>query len=413
MKLPRTVTISGSGIIGIEFAKIFSLFGSNVTMLVRGLDPKVGLVRKGMDLDVAHELVEDLSRNGVSIRNNVTATSLRTGNREDYVYIELSDGTTISSDIFLSATGQVPNTESLGLEDLGVEMDRGGHVKVNENLQTSVRSIFGVGDALGSPALASTADIQGHAAIGHAFLTYGDEQSNLPVEGVTVLRAMMDALHTIRTVGYPVCVWTIPEVSYYGYTKASARDTGFTDAQEAVASYSSCFRGRVFSPQGFLKLIYQESTGRVLGVHIIGEDACEMIHFGMQLVQGNRTLVEIMSQPFTAVTFHELYMWAARIAVLQGFAKQMIWQKVKSYGICSDDASQEAPLEDVFASIDLDHDHRISGSELADALSESGGVFGIVWTGMQLISLLIEPNDRDQSGDLTFEEFKTMATGLM
>jgi NAD(P) transhydrogenase len=457
--LPQTVAISGSGIIAIEFAKVFSLFGCNVTMLVRGSDPpQRGLVRRaGMDLDVANELVRDLRAHGVQILTNVTVRDFQripAKNRQDRpIQMILSDGSILESDIFLAATGQVPNTIDLGLDQVGVALDHGGHLMVNDQLQTYVPTIYGAGDVLGAPALASTADVQGHAAVGHAFLSVAastdadtshkedgadTNKSNLPWEGVTVLKAMMAALHNIRTIGYPVGVWTLPEVSYFGHTRESARQAGITDAKEAVASYSSCLRGRVFSNQGFLKLVYQQSTGQILGVHIIGEDACEMIHFGMQLVQDHRTVVEIMSQPFTAVTFHELYMWAARIAVLRDFAQTMIWQKLQAAHITSSSNGQVCSIPDhstdggdgndnhdtrttansavalqaIFQSMDSNQDEVLSGTELADALYSSGGVFGIVWTGMQLASVIIEPHDTDQSGDLSFSEFREMAATL-
>ena len=420
--LPKTVTISGGGIIAIEFAKVFTLFGCNVTMLVRDRDPRLGLTRRaGMDLDVATELIRDLNEHGVRILTSATAAAFDVpSSMEAPVQVTLAGGATVQSDIYLAATGQVPNTAGLGLEAAGVELDSGGRLVVNERLQsTTVPTVFGAGDVLGSPALASTADIQGHAAVGHAFLSGGgpDRKDALPAEGAAVLRSMMDALRTINMVGFPVGVWTLPEVSYFGYTREAARKAGMGDAEEAVASYSTCLRGRVFSPQGFLKLVYRGRTGQIVGAHIIGEDACEMIHFGMQLVQDNRTVAHVMSEPFTAVTFHELYMWAARIAVLRSFAQELIWRKVKSHGVCSGagaqanngDGQAEDALAAGFSSLDLDHDDMLSGAELAVALSNSGGVFGIVWNGMQLTSLLVQPHDDDGSGALSLEEFRVLA----
>merc|ERR1711988_951519 len=105
---------------------------------------------------------------------------------------------------------------------------------------------------------------------------------------------------------FPVGMWTIPEVGTFGLTKAAAEKKGIA-VEEGIARYADCLRGRVFSPEGFLKLIFRQDNGQIVGVHIIGTDACEMVHYGMDLVSTNTTIQQVMTTIFTAVTFHELF----------------------------------------------------------------------------------------------------------
>jgi pyruvate/2-oxoglutarate dehydrogenase complex dihydrolipoamide dehydrogenase (E3) component len=105
---------------------------------------------------------------------------------------------------------------------------------------------------------------------------------------------------------FPIGMWTTPEVGYYGMTKQAAIKAGF-DAEEGIAQYDKCLRGRVFAPDGMLKLVFDRESKRILGVHIIGTDACELVHYGMDLVEKQATIFDVIGTLFTAVTFHELF----------------------------------------------------------------------------------------------------------
>merc|ERR1712216_256290 len=134
------------------------------------------------------------------------------------------------------------------------------------------------------------------------------------------------ATQTKGAASFPVGVWTVPEIGYYGLTKEAAIAKGY-DAEEGVAGYDLCLRGRVFNPNGVLKLVFDKDTAEVLGVHIIGTDACELVHYGMQLVDSKTTIFDIISSLFTAVTYHELFKEAA----FNGNAKLdfgLQWQEV-------------------------------------------------------------------------------------
>lgn len=110
---------------------------------------------------------------------------------------------------------------------------------------------------------------------------------------------------------FPVGVWSSPEAAYYGLSLSQAKEMGI-DAGEGISLYAECLRGLVFSPNGLLKLVFQKSTGRVVGVHICGDDACELIHYGMELVKTRRTIADVANSLYSAVTYHEMYRIAAQ-----------------------------------------------------------------------------------------------------
>jgi NAD(P) transhydrogenase len=120
---------------------------------------------------------------------------------------------------------------------------------------------------------------------------------------------------------FPIGIWSSPEAAYYGLSSQQARDMGF-DAGEGIALYSECLRGLVFNPNGLLKLIFDRSNGRIIGVHICGDDACELIHYGMELVRAQRTVYDVINNLFSAVTYHEMYRIASLAAIDEAGARK-------------------------------------------------------------------------------------------
>ena len=112
----------------------------------------------------------------------------------------------------------------------------------------------------------------------------------------------------------PTSMWSSPEVSYYGLTMQQASESNI-QCDESIALYSQCMRGLIFNPNGILKLVYDKTNGRILGVHICGDDACELIHYGMELVKGHRTIEDLVNNIYSAITYHEMYGVAARAAI--------------------------------------------------------------------------------------------------
>jgi len=187
--------------------------------------------------------------------------------------------------------GRKANVGSLDVETVGIKLAKGGHIEVDGNFQTSVPGIYAAGDVIGPPSLASTGVYQAQHAV---LAMFGEEQRDAHVS-------------------YPVGMWTTPECSYYGMTKDAAEKTQKypQGVEEGIAPYSSCLRGRVFAPEGLLKLVFEKTSGVILGVHIVGENACELVHYGMDIVDQSVTIFSVMSTLFIAVTFHELFKEAA------------------------------------------------------------------------------------------------------
>ena len=234
----------------------------------------------------------------------------------------------IQCSAYLAAVGRKPNTKNLNLQAAGIRVDEYGGILVDSNLCTTAPAgnVFAAGDVLGRPFLASTGAAQGRAAVTTMF---PPQQMNDPtvfpecdpddpsceVDGISRAGTSFDpASLAANPFAFPTGIWTSPEAAYYGLTKDQAKSRGI-NAGESMALYAECLRGRVFSPNGLLKLVFERPTGRILGVHICGDDACELIHYGMELVKAGRTIQDLNNSLYSAVTFHEMYKIAAQNAL--------------------------------------------------------------------------------------------------
>lgn len=326
--LPKTVCIVGAGIIAIEFAKIFAQLDCRVTMLVRQRSLDVALRRIGVDEDIALNLQKDLCLNKVRIIFDVETHTISNPDPSSArpMRVELKRASTgeklpksdIRCDVLMTATGRAANTGGLGLGEAGVELDADGTVLVDANLETSLKGVYAAGDVLGAPSLASTGIEQAGYAVSKMFgrsrVTGGGwAGGGEEAEGGRDPRSLL-----ANPLQYPVGIWTIPEVAFIGRTKARALEDGYHSVGEGVAEYSGSIRGKVQGVSiGILKLVFSKPDGRILGVHILGEDACELIHYGTALAQSGKTVWDVLGTVFTAVTFHELFRTAAQDAVNQ------------------------------------------------------------------------------------------------
>lgn len=197
-------------------------------------------------------------------------------------------------------------------------------------------NVYAAGDVIGRPFLASTGLAQGVAAVKSMFAVGNATAS--PAQEFCDEYYSNDELCTVGDLSmtgdnfdpkslaanpfaFPIGVWSSPEASYYGLSTQQCKEMGI-NAGEGVALYAECLRGLVFSPNGLLKLVYDKSNGRVMGVHICGDDACELIHFGMELVKSRRTIDDVLNNLYSAVTFHEMYRIAAMAAVDEAGARK-------------------------------------------------------------------------------------------
>ena len=342
--LPKSIAITGSGIIAVEFAKIFRNLGAEVTLIIRDSIPRNALMKIGLDMDVSALLVADLIRSGIKIERGAQVKEffVPTDNERAPIVLTLEgkNGTPLATgarteikcDSYLAAVGRKPNTSTLNLVAAKVQLDEYGGIVVDSKLSTTAPNIYAAGDVVGRPFLASTGVAQAKAAVNAMFAS--SDGDNDDVDASTSPSGKSSAMEggikfdpaslAANPFAFPTGVWSSPEAAYYGYTVQQAASCGIT-AGEGIALYAECLRGRVFSPNGLLKLVFDksdENKGQIIGVHICGDDACELIHYGMELVKGKRTIHELSQAIFSAVTFHEMYKIAAQAALDEAGARK-------------------------------------------------------------------------------------------
>ena len=242
--------------------------------------------------------------------------------------------TSLKCDIYLAAVGRKPNTANLNLQAAGIRVDAYGGIDVDSELKSSAfgGNVYAAGDILGRPFLASTGIAQGLAAIQSIFKEdvplatkeKGEELEGEDEDGSITQCKVGELCMTgekfdpkslaSNPFAFPVGVWSSPEAAYYGLSTQQCKEMGI-NAGEGVALYAECLRGLVFSPNGLLKLVFDKDSGLIMGVHICGDDACELIHYGMELIKSKRTIDDVLSNLYSAVTFHEMYRIAAMAAV--------------------------------------------------------------------------------------------------
>ena len=246
-RIPKTMAVVGGGVIGSEYASIFTALGTQVTLI----DTRDRLL-PFVDAEIAERLRQQLEQLGLHFFFN--AQMSRIDVQSDHVHLELNDGRRLETDIALMAAGRQSNVQGLGLEAIGVELGRRGLIRVNEHYQTSVPNIYAAGDVIGFPALASTSMEQARVAMVHAFnLKYKERVSPI----------------------LPLAVYTIPEISLVGLTEEECREKGIPYLT-GRAHYGANPRGQIIGDlSGFIKLVFAPADKKLLGVHIIGEIASD------------------------------------------------------------------------------------------------------------------------------------------
>jgi dihydrolipoamide dehydrogenase len=247
-RAPRSLAVIGAGAVGVEFADVNAAYGVQVTLL-EAL-PRVVPVE---DEDVSKELTRAFTRRGITLKTGVKVASVKPGGPG--VVVEL-EGEKLEVEQVLMAVGRAAKVAGLGLENLGVELER-GFVKVSPSMETSVKGLYAIGDMAGAPLLA-------HKAM---------------AEGVVAAEAI--AGKRPRPVDYgnvPSCTYCRPQIASIGSTEARARENG---REVAVGKFPFTASGKAVAlaeTEGFVKVIADKATGELLGVHIIGPEATEIIH---------------------------------------------------------------------------------------------------------------------------------------
>ena len=259
-EIPRDIVIIGGGVIGLEFACAYAAFGAKVTVV-----EAMPQVLPGNDKRVVKLTQARLEGMGVefALADGIAGVErLDTGRMRS----TLQSGTTFESDIVLSAVGRVPNSADLGFSEVGLEFDRRA-LKVDEHFRTNVPGIYAIGDLIGGMMLAHVAEEEGVLAARNA-VTALREASGEPVP----------AYETMCYDCIPACVYTFPEVGVVGSSRDSAKERGI-DAVQAVAKFAA--NGKALAEgegDGFVQLVAEKGSGRILGCQIVGPHAVEIIH---------------------------------------------------------------------------------------------------------------------------------------
>ncbi len=282
-EVPRSLTVVGGGIIGAEYASWFSVLGVKVTLIEA----------RTQFLDfVDHEIVEALKYHmrdlGMTLRLGEEVS--RVTRRDDgQVETYLKSGKKVVSEAVLISAGRQGNIDLLNLASIGVTTDSHGRIPVNEHFQTSVPHVYAVGDVVGFPSLASTGMVQGRIATSHAF--------------------QIEDKH--RDFALPFGIWTIPEIALVGETEAGLTEKA-VPYEIGVSRYKEIARGMLIGDEtGVLKLIVHRETQELLGIHIIGEGAIEILHFGQAVLHLKGGLEYLTSGVFNYPSLAECYKVAA------------------------------------------------------------------------------------------------------
>ena len=283
-KIPRTMAVVGAGVIGCEYASIFAALGVEVHLI----DGRTSLLPH-LDRELVRVLLGELqTRLGVVLHLGIDVDSIvRAGGGVD---LTLADGSSLRMDKVLYAAGRSSNTAGLGLDLAGVKTGNRGLVLVNDRYQTNVANIYAAGDVIGFPALASTSMEQARVAMVHAF----------------------DLKYKTRVAAtLPYAIYTIPELSTIGLTEEQCREQGIS-AECGRAWFRNNARGQIAGDsKGMIKLVFDARDLKLLGVHIVGENASELVHTGMMVMQFGGTINAFIEGVFNFPTLSEAYKYAA------------------------------------------------------------------------------------------------------
>ncbi|HEU0295156.1 MAG TPA: Si-specific NAD(P)(+) transhydrogenase [Anaerolineales bacterium] len=282
-RIPKTMAVVGGGVIGTEYASIFAALGVQV-MLV---EPKERVL-PFVDYEMIHRLQDQLNLLGLKFALGHKVTAIEP--HENHVQITLDKQRVMEFDIALIASGRQSNVQALGLEQIGVNTGNRGLILVNDKFQTSVPNIYAAGDVIGFPALASTSMEQARVAMVHAFqLEYKEKMSHI----------------------LPLAVYSIPEISMVGVTEDECREKQIPHLI-GRAYYENNPRGQIIGDMsGMIKLIFSPADKKLLGAHIIGEQASELIHIAAHVMLEEETIDAFIHAVYNYPTLADAYKYAA------------------------------------------------------------------------------------------------------
>lgn len=283
-RLPKTLLIVGGGVIGCEYASMFAAMRVDVT-LVEGRTRLLPF----LDTEIAERLQGAMQSLGVTFRLGETTKGVRRVPGRGIV-TTLGSGVEIATEKVLASSGRSGATDGMGLQDVGVRVDKRGYVEVDGDYRTSVPNVYAAGDVIGFPALASTSMEQARVAVCHAFgFTYKRQVSHL----------------------LPFGIYTIPEVSCIGFSEEGAREQKL-DVVVGRAFYRDNARGKIVGDKdGVVKLVVERATRKLVGCHCIGERASELVHVGQAVMLLGGTVDVFIEMVFNYPTLGEMFKYAA------------------------------------------------------------------------------------------------------
>ncbi len=328
-RIPKSLAVVGGGVIGCEYASLFAALGTRVT-LIEGRDRLLGF----LDGEVSSTLKIALERMGgeVLLGDAVETISRQPGLAANALRLTLKSGRVIAADKVLFSAGRRGNTDGLGLELAGVAFDDKGRIPVDEHFQTNVPRIYAAGDVVGFPALAATSMEQGRVAACHAF--------DIPFK-TSVARL------------FPYGVYTIPEVSMIGATEEELKQKGIP-YEVGRARYENNARGQITGDlEGFVKLVFDPGTKKLLGAHLIGGSATELVHIAQMVMLKDGGLGDFLHSVFNFPTLAECFKYAAYDGLQRLAHRQAGPALSRSDGAAATNATVHPPARDWFVGIDL------------------------------------------------------------
>ena len=274
--IPETMIILGGGVIGSEYATIFAALGVKVTLLDRG-----ERLLKFIDHEITDELIHHFPNGLVDYVSS--CGNFRIGVEGDRAQITLENGANYNADVLFFALGREANVKGLCLENTGVKLGDGHYITVNDLYQTAEDHIYAVGDVIGWPSLAATSIIQGRLA---------------------ALNAMQKRAESFPKT-FPVGIYTIPEISYVGLTEEEVKEKNYKYVV-GRCMYEELPRGQISGEcEGMLKMIVHRDTREILGVHIFGGGATEIVHTALMAICHNAKIDLFIENIFNFPTYSE------------------------------------------------------------------------------------------------------------
>mmetsp|Transcript_14929 Transcript_14929/g.43056 ORF Transcript_14929/g.43056 Transcript_14929/m.43056 type:complete len:662 (-) Transcript_14929:92-2077(-) len=390
-RIPKHLVVQGAGIIGLEYALIFKKLGAESITIVEVFDKVVPMLDGALQ-DACKRTMTDVGIEFVMKTKFTKVESLSGSSPEDpKIRITLDSGRVLDCDTLLSATGRSGTTKGIGIENVeGLKTGRGGFIQVDDDCYTGVGQVYAVGDVVGGNL----------ATIGQA-------------QAVRAMRTVYGSGLVKKERGIcakPFGIWTIPEIAWAGITEEKAKEDGINFGTVTV-DFSRSVRGCVSQEDGFLKLVYHAESGKLLGVHMFGENSCDLINFGAEAVCDGDTVYDVLQFVFPAVTYHELYYlaaWEAKQKIMHRGAKNLkaatTWQRVEialqSY--CSE---QGKAVKDVlhvaFKYFDADSSGFITPDQLRQALQG----LGMQISDADVTDMVVEATGSADDKNIEYEDF--------